>query len=56
MPHIKFGKVHEPGFDLELSDELIVVRTRSRQSLRAAGPVLSPAMAELDESTAIPGE
>ncbi len=47
MPHVNFGTSNEPGFDLELSDDLIVVRTRSRQSLRTAGPVRTPAMAEL---------
>ena len=49
MPHVNFGKKNEPGFDLEMSDDLIVVRTRSRQSLRTGGPVRTPAMAELAE-------
>ena len=49
MPHVNFGKKTEPGFDLELSKDLIVVRTRSRRSLRIAGPVPTPAMVELSE-------
>ena len=48
MPKVYFGRKGEPGFDLELSRDLIAVRTRSGRSVtRAAGPVRTPAGAEL---------
>ncbi len=50
MPTIYFGTKDEPGFDLEQSDDLIAVRTRSGQSItRAAGPVPTPISAELED-------
>src|SRR5690242_7719539 len=48
MPKVKFGRKDEPSVDFEKSQDLIVVRTRSRKSLRA-GPVLSRAAAEVQD-------
>jgi subtilisin family serine protease len=43
MPTVHYGRKGEPGFDLELSNDLIAVRTRSGRSVtRAAGPVATP--------------
>src|SRR5437764_15444989 len=54
MPKVYFGRKDEPGFDLELSDDLIAVRTRSRRSItRSAGPVPSPASEQLDDATLV---
>lgn len=48
MPKVYFGRKGEPGFDLELSNDLIAVRTRSGRSVaRSAGPVATPASAQL---------
>jgi subtilisin family serine protease len=47
MPTVHFGKKDEPGFQLVESPDLIVVRTRSELPLRARGPVLQPAAAEV---------
>jgi subtilisin family serine protease len=49
MPKVFFGRKDEPGFDLELSKDLIAVRTRSGRSVtRSIGSVPSPVTAELD--------
>src|SRR5262249_8170129 len=54
MPKVNFGRKDEPSSDLELSDDLIVVRTRSRRSIqRSSAPVPSPASAELDDATLV---
>ena len=54
MPKVYFGRKDEPGFDLELSDDLIAVRTRSGRSItRSAGPVASPAAEQLDDATLV---
>ncbi|MGR9053066.1 MAG: S8 family serine peptidase, partial [Gammaproteobacteria bacterium] len=54
MPKVHFGSKDEPGFDLELSDNLIAVRTRSGRSItRTAGPVPAPLSAELEDSELI---
>ena len=54
MPTVYFGTKEEPGFDLEQSDDLIAVRTRSGRSItRTAGPVPTPISAELEDSTLI---
>ena len=51
MPKVYFGRKDEPGFDLDLSDDLIAVRTRSGRSItRSAGPVASPASEQLDDA------
>jgi subtilisin family serine protease len=51
MPKVYFGRKGEPGFDLELSNDLIAVRTRSGRSVtRAAGPVPTPASAQLADA------
>jgi subtilisin family serine protease len=48
MPKVFLGRKGEPGFDLELSTDLIAVRTRSGRSVaREAGPVATPASAQL---------
>ncbi|MDR4507190.1 MAG: S8 family serine peptidase [Candidatus Brocadiaceae bacterium] len=50
MPTVYFGTKDEPGFDLEQSDDLIAVRTRSGRSItRATGPVATPLSAELED-------
>lgn len=54
MPRVYFGAKGEPGFDLEQSEDLIAVRTRSGRSItRTAGPVASPASAELEDGTLV---
>lgn len=39
MPYVCFGRKDEPGFELEESNDLIAVRTRSRRSVRGVGTV-----------------
>jgi subtilisin family serine protease len=53
MPQVKFGRKDEPGFNLEISDDLIAVRTRSRRTLRPSGPVPSAVGAELSGTTLV---
>jgi hypothetical protein len=54
MPKVYFGRKDERGFDLELSDDLIAVRTRSGRSItRSVGPVPSPASEQLDDATLV---
>jgi hypothetical protein len=47
MPLVKYGSKSDPGFRLEESPDLIAVRTRSTRSALGAGPVPTPAAAEL---------
>lgn len=48
MPKVYYSRKGEPGFDLELSPDMIAVRTRSgRPVTRAGGPVPTPASAQL---------
>jgi subtilisin family serine protease len=49
MALVKFGRKDEPGFELELSKDLLAVRTRSRDSLQSRGPVRTPLSAEVDD-------
>ncbi len=54
MPKVYFGTKTEPGFDLELSADMIVVRTRSgRSATRMAGSVPTPLSAELQDGQLI---
>lgn len=54
MPKIYYGTKKEPPFELEQSDDLIVVRTRSGRSLtRSAGPVARPISGELSDSALV---
>lgn len=54
MPTVYFGTKNEPGFDLEQSDDLIAVRTRSGRSItRTIGPVPTPLSAELEDGTLV---
>lgn len=54
MPKIYYRTKKEAPFELEQSDDLIVVRTRSGRSLtRSAGPVARPISAELSDSTLV---
>lgn len=54
MPIVHYGAKGEPPLELEASNDLIVVRTRSGRSLgRAAGPVPSPLTAELADATLV---
>jgi len=54
MPKVYFGTKDEPAFDLEQSNDLIAVRTRSGRSLaRSAGPVPTPQSEELDDSVLV---
>lgn len=54
MATVYFGRKDEPGFDLERSDDLIAVRTRSGRSIkRSAGPVATPLSEELDDGTLV---
>ncbi len=50
MPKIYYETKNEPAFELEQSEDLIAVRTRSGRSLtRSAGPVAQPISSELDD-------
>ena len=52
MPTVYFGTKDEPAFELEKSDDLIAVRTRSRRSIRrSAGPVPTPLSDALEDGT-----
>src|SRR5262249_27126818 len=54
MPKVYFGRKDEPSSDLELSGDLIAVRTRSRRSiLRSVGPVPLPISDELADATLV---
>lgn len=54
MPTVYFGTKDEPGFELEQSDDLIAVRTRSGRSIaRSAGPVPRPVSAELADGVLV---
>ncbi|WP_417909558.1 S8 family peptidase [Candidatus Electronema sp. PJ] len=53
MPTVYFGKKDEPSFDLELSSEMIAIRTRSRRSIRGVGPVSTPLSSELSDATLV---
>ncbi len=53
MPRVFYGTRQEPSFELEISPDLIAVRTHSEQSIMARGPVLMPAAAELDDGTLV---
>jgi subtilisin family serine protease len=54
MPTVYFGMKGEPGFDLELSTDLLAVRTRSGRSiLRSTGSVPSPLFSELDDGVLV---
>lgn len=54
MPKVFFGGKNEAAQDFELSDDLIAVRTRSRQSAtRLLGPVPSPQSAALDDGALV---
>ncbi len=54
MPTVYFGTKNEPGFDLELSENMIVVRTRSGRSItKSVGPVPTPLSAELKDCTLV---
>src|SRR5258708_17907944 len=54
MPKVYYGRKDEPSSDLELSDDRIAVRTRSRRSiLRSAGSVPLPASDELADATMV---
>ncbi len=54
MLKVQFGRKNEPGFQLQLSPDLIVVRTRSKRSLsRSASPVPSPEVESLDDGTLV---
>ncbi len=54
MPRVYYGTKNEPGFDLEQSEDLIAVRTRSKRSVKsAAGPVQTPISAELADGALI---
>jgi len=49
MPQVRLGSKTDPSLELVESAELIVVRTRSRRSLRLAGPVPAPSNAEIED-------
>lgn len=54
MPKVYYETKNEPAFELEQSDDLIAVRTRSGRSLtRSAGPVAQPISAELDDGVLV---
>ena len=49
MPIVKLGRKDEPGIELQRSDDLIAIRSRSMRSL-TEGPVLPPEAAEVQDS------
>jgi subtilisin family serine protease len=54
MPQVYYGRKGEPGFKLELSPDLIAVRTRSGQPVtRSSGPVASRQSAQLRDCTLV---
>jgi subtilisin family serine protease len=53
MPKVNFGKKDEPGFELVESPDLIAVRTRSQQPLRARGPVMLATAAEVADGVRV---
>jgi len=54
MPRVYYGTKNEPGFDLEQSNDLIAVRTRSGRSVKSAvGPVPTPLSAELSDGALV---
>lgn len=54
MPKIYYGTKNEPAFELEQSDNLIAVRTRSGKSLtRSVGSVAQPVSAELSDGALV---
>jgi subtilisin family serine protease len=54
MPKVYYGRKDEPGFELEMSPDLIAVRTRSGRSIaRAASPVRAPVSAELADGNLV---
>lgn len=54
MPKVFLGRKDEPGVELELSSDLLAVRTRSGRSLtRSVGPVPTPASAQLSDGVLV---
>lgn len=54
MPKVYLGSKDEPALDLQLSEDLIAVRTRSGRSIRrSAGPVASPWVEELEDGALV---
>lgn len=54
MPKVYLGSKDEPALDLQLSEDLIAVRTRSGRSIRrSAGPVPSPWVEELEDGALV---
>ncbi len=53
MPQVNFGTKDEPSFQLELSNDLIAVRTRSRRSIRGVGPVRPAHAADVDDGALV---
>ena len=53
MPQVNFGTKGEPAFNLELSKDLIAVRTRSGRSVRSVGEVRSPHEAEVSDGSLV---
>ena len=54
MPRIHYGRKDEPAAELQQSNDLIAVRTRSRRPmLRSAGPVPQPAPADLRDAALV---
>lgn len=53
MLTVYFGKKDEPGFNLELSRDMIAVRTHNRRSIRDVGSVSTPLSSELSDATLV---
>jgi subtilisin family serine protease len=53
MPKVNFGRKGEPGFELDQSRDLLVVRTRSGGSIARAAGVPDPAAAELADASLV---
>ncbi len=53
MPHVNFGTKDTQGFELDVSPDLIAVRTRSLRSVRGVGPVASPSSAEVSDGNLV---
>lgn len=49
MPNVRLGAKNEPGLNLEQSNDLIAIRTHSRESVLSRGPVASPLEAQVSD-------
>ena len=53
MPHVNFGTKDTQGFELDVSPDLIAVRTRSLRTVRGVGSVAHPSSAEVSDGNLV---